>query len=251
MRFFHHNTMEDALIRRLATAASLALLAAAMPAATFNVTNTNDSGAGSLRQAILDANAAGGADTIAFNIVGSGVHTIAPATALPAITSPVTINGYSQGGASANTHDTTQGLDTALKIEIDGAATGNGSICLDVAAADTTIKGLVIHGCETGIRLQTAAANAVIEGNFLGTDPTGTTPFATSSGAHIAVVAPPNMRIGGTTPAARNLISGGHDKISVGAFAGGPDGFVIQGNLIGTDVTGTPEARTVPATGSL
>ena len=59
-----------------------------MPAATFNVTNTNDSGSGSLRQAILDANAAGGADTIAFNIVGSGVHTIAPATELPAITSP-------------------------------------------------------------------------------------------------------------------------------------------------------------------
>ena len=227
------------MIRRLATAAILALLAASLPAATFNVTNTNDSGSGSLRQAILDANAAGGADTIAFNIVGSGVHTIAPATALPAITSPVTIDGYSQGGASANTHDTTQGLDTALKIELDGAATGNGSICLDVAAADTTIKGLVIHGCETGIRLQTAAANAVIEGNFLGTDPTGTTPFATSSGAHIVVVAPPNGRIGGTTPAARNLISGGHDKISVGAFAGGPDGFVIQGNLIGTDVTGT------------
>ena len=107
------------MIRRLATAASLALLAAAMPAATFNVTNTNDSGSGSLRQAILDANAAGGADTIAFNIVGSGVHTIAPTTELPAITSPVTIDGYSQGGASAKTHDTTQGLDTALKIELD------------------------------------------------------------------------------------------------------------------------------------
>ena len=220
-------------------ALALSLAAAAASAGTFNVTNTNDSGAGSLRQAILDANTAVGADTIAFNITGSGVHTIAPATALPAITSPVTINGYSQGGASANTHDTTQGLDTVLKIEIDGSAIGVGSICLDVAAADTTVKGLVIHGCETGIRLQTSAANAVIEGNFLGTDPAGTTPFAASAGAHIAVVAPPNGRIGGTTPAARNLISGGHDKITVGAFAGGPDGFLIQGNLVGTDVTGT------------
>ncbi len=220
-------------------ALALSLAAAAASAATFNVTNTNDSGAGSLRQAILDANAAGGADTIAFNITGSGVHTIAPVTALPAITSPVTINGYSQPGASANTHDTTQGLDTVLKIEIDGAATGVGSICFDVAAADTTIKGLDIHGCQTGIRLQNAAANAVIEGNFLGTDPTGTTPFAASSGAHIAAAAPGNIRIGGTTPAARNLISGGHDKITPGAFSGGPDGLVIQGNLVGTDVTGT------------
>ncbi len=220
-------------------ALALSLAAAAATAGTFTVTTTADSGAGSLRQAILDANTAVGADTIAFNITGSGVHTIAPATALPAITSPVTINGYTQSGASANTHDTTQGLDTVLAIEIDGAAIGAGSICLDVAAADTTIKGLDIQGCETGIRLQTSAANAVIEGNFLGTDPTGTTPFAANAGAHIVVVAPPNGRIGGTTPAARNLISGGHHKIDLGAFAGGPDGFVIQGNLIGTDVTGT------------
>src|SRR4029453_12764126 len=51
-------------------------LSAALPAATFNVTSTNDTGAGSLRQAIIDANSAGGADTIAFNIAGSGVHTI-------------------------------------------------------------------------------------------------------------------------------------------------------------------------------
>ena len=62
-------------------------------AATFTVTNINDSGAGSLRQAITDANAAGGADTIDFNIVGSGVHTIVPASTLPLITGPVTIDG--------------------------------------------------------------------------------------------------------------------------------------------------------------
>ena len=47
---------------------------------TFTVTNTNDSGAGSLRQAILDANANPGGDTIAFGIPGAGVHTITPAT---------------------------------------------------------------------------------------------------------------------------------------------------------------------------
>ncbi len=47
-------------------------------AATFTVLNTNDSGPGSLRQAILDANATPGADTIAFNIPGSGIHTIGP-----------------------------------------------------------------------------------------------------------------------------------------------------------------------------
>src|SRR5207248_8763451 len=51
----------------------------------FTVTNTNDSGTGSLRQAILDANSGGGG-TIAFNIPGTGVHTISPLSALPTIT---------------------------------------------------------------------------------------------------------------------------------------------------------------------
>ncbi len=77
------------------------LVTAAARAATYTVTSTADSGAGSLRQAITDANGNPGADTINFNIVGSGVHTIAPATALPNLTDAVTINGYSQPGASA------------------------------------------------------------------------------------------------------------------------------------------------------
>ena len=62
-------------------------------APTLVVTNTNDSGAGSLRQAILNANASTGTvDTIAFNISGSGPHTIVPLSALPTITDPVTID---------------------------------------------------------------------------------------------------------------------------------------------------------------
>jgi len=216
------------------------LVSAAALAATFTVTNTNDSGAGSLRQAILDANAAAGADTVAFSIVGSGVHTIALATSLPAISQPLTIDGYTQSGSSPNTHDTTQGLDTVLRIEIDGDASGASSICLDVAAADVTIRGLVVHSCGfAGIRLQNSATNTVIEGNFLGSDPTGTlAPSASKPQAHIAGNAPVNPRIGGTTPAARNLIAGGHHKISFDPV-GGISGALIQGNLIGTDAAGT------------
>jgi len=96
------------------------LAAAASSAGTFNVTNVNDSGAGSLRQAILDGNGSAGADTIAFNIAGSGVHTIVLATPLPNITSPATIDGYTQAGASPNTLPVGQGLDTVLRIEITG-----------------------------------------------------------------------------------------------------------------------------------
>jgi hypothetical protein len=229
------------LVRIAAGIVLAALASAPLPAGTFTVTNTNDSGAGSLRQAILDANAAAGADTIAFNIVGSGVHTIALATSLPAISQPLTIDGYTQSGSSVNTQDTTQGLNTVLMIEIDGGATGNSSVCLDVAAADVTIRGLVVHSCgAAGIRLQNSATNTVIEGNFLGTDPAGMTAPSPSNfpQAHIAGNAPVNPRIGGTTPAARNLISGAHDKIAFEPV-GGASGALIQGNLIGTDKTGT------------
>ena len=70
---------------------------------TLLVTNTNDGGAGSLRQAILYANEIAGLDTIHFNIPGSGPHTIQPNSALPLITDPVFIDGYTQPGASTNT----------------------------------------------------------------------------------------------------------------------------------------------------
>src|SRR6478672_4621538 len=107
-------------IRRTTLAVALSVTVAGIAgvarAATFTVTTAADSGVGSLRQAILDANGAAGADTIAFNITGGGVHTIALATALPAISSPATIDGYTQSGSSANTHDTTQGLNTVLAV---------------------------------------------------------------------------------------------------------------------------------------
>src|SRR5438105_2976853 len=79
------------------------------------VTNTNDSGAGSLRQAILNANADAALDSIGFNIPGSGVHSIIPTTALPAITSPCNVVGTGQPGFVEKP-----------VIEIDGASAGSG-----------------------------------------------------------------------------------------------------------------------------
>src|SRR4030095_14131028 len=81
-------------MRKTAIVPILAMaLAAPLTANTYTVTSTADSGVGTLRQAILDANTNPGADTIAFNIVGSGVHTIAVASALPTITGPTTVDG--------------------------------------------------------------------------------------------------------------------------------------------------------------
>ena len=71
------------------------LVAGGALANTYTVTTTADAGAGSLRQAITDANANAGLDTIDFNIPGSGAQTIAIASPLPGFTSPVTIDGFS------------------------------------------------------------------------------------------------------------------------------------------------------------
>src|SRR2546425_11027634 len=65
-------------------------------AATFTVLNTSDSGAGSLRQAIIDANNNPGTDLISFRIPGTKPYTITPGSALPSITDPVTIDGTTQ-----------------------------------------------------------------------------------------------------------------------------------------------------------
>jgi hypothetical protein len=78
---------------RISLAIGCVALAGSLHAATFSVTNTNDSGAGSLRQAILDANANPGLDTIAFDIPGGGVHTITPSTALPFLLDPAIVDG--------------------------------------------------------------------------------------------------------------------------------------------------------------
>jgi hypothetical protein len=97
----------------------------------FTVANTNDSGAGSLRQAITDANShanSGGPDLINFNIPGTTVHTISPASGLPQITEAVTIDGYSRPGAVRN--NLPAGDSANILIDLDGGAPGNGGLGL-------------------------------------------------------------------------------------------------------------------------
>ena len=158
----------------------------AVHAASFTVTNISDSGPGSLRQAIVDANTNPGTDTITFNIPGTGPHTIQPTSALPTITDSVVIDGYTQPGASPNTNTPATGLNTVLMIELDGGNMGaNG---LHITAGDSTVRGLVINRFRSspdvwasgiGILLDTSGGN-VIEGNFIGTDVTGTVDLGNS-----------------------------------------------------------------------
>jgi hypothetical protein len=227
-------------VTRLASLVALvfafALLARAARAATYTVTNTNDSGAGSLRQAMTDANGNPGLDTIAFNIPGSGVHTITPSTELPTITDPVLIDGYTQPGSSPNT--LAVGDDAVLLVELDGA--GAEFHGLTIAAGGSTVKGLVISGWGSNtvaVRLITSGGDTV-SGCFIGTDATGMSAHANVGGIGVNT---PNNTIGGATPAARNIISGnaGANYYAAVAIGGaGVTGNVVQGNYIGVDATG-------------
>lgn len=198
----------------------------------FTVTNTNDSGAGSLRNAILAANG-GGLDEIHFNIPGAGVHTITPLSQLPSINDPVVIEGYTQPGASANTNGPSQADNAVLQIEINGANGNQNGLVLSDTADGSTVRGLVIdNGFSFGILI--GANNVTVEGCFIGVDPTGTKAQANGNGIGYGFGQDTaNGLIGGTTPAARNVISGNGHGIFI--FSGNQ---TIQGNLIGTDVSG-------------
>ena len=216
----------------------LAVLASApsAPAATFTVTTIADSGPGSLRQAILSANGHPGADVIAFAIPGPGVHTIAPLSELPAVTDPVTIDGYTQAGSHPNTAASSD--NAVIRIDLSGVSAPAGASGIVVQHDGCAIRGLAIHGfhpengSQGGDGIRVSGNAAVIAGNFVGTDPSG---LAADGNTEGVVATGDGNRIGGIAPADRNVIVSSVN--AVGLRISG-DSAVIQGNFIGVDATG-------------
>jgi hypothetical protein len=192
----------------------------------FSVLNTNDSGPGSLRQAILDANAQPGMNTVRFNI-GSGAQTIHVGSdgfgGLPSITSPVILDGTTQPGFAGSP-----------LIELDGTNAGP-TDGLDILAGNSTVRALVINRFQgSAVALYYTGSGSRIEGNYLGTDLSGT--FALGNGvAGVSIYGSTDNMIGGTTPARRNIISG--NGAGVADYGGSAN--VVAGNYIGTDVSGS------------
>jgi hypothetical protein len=218
---------------------AFAFAAGTSAAATWTVTTTNDSGPGSLRQAILDANITPGSNLIQFALPGTGLHTLAPLTTLPDITSSVTIDGYSQPGSKANTLVT--GNNAALLVRLDGANLPSLSVLLKFnGARNCTVRGLILVRCATGIQLA-SSFNNTIAGNWIGIDADGVGRVDFSSGAGVdlsGIFGPTSGNlIGGATPADRNVIASSWMGVKI-SFHGASNNSII-GNYIGTDPSGT------------
>ncbi|MCI0618095.1 FG-GAP-like repeat-containing protein [bacterium] len=193
------------------------------PSLTFTVTNNSDSGAGSLRQAIQDANGNSGPDQIHFAIPGSGVPTISILSALPTITDPVTIDSTTQ---------------SAGMVEIDGSLAGFVPAVLDITAGTSSVRGLVLNRI-TGTVIQISGTGGnLIRDNLIGTDPSGTVDLG-NNGYAIDIIDSTNNIIGGTTSSDRNLISGNNGFSAIIIEGAASTGNQILGNYIGTDITGT------------
>jgi hypothetical protein len=218
------------LLAVAALAVTVAVLAydarAAVLRATIVVTTAADSGPGSLRQAILDANANPGQDSIVFAIPGSLPVRILVESELPTVTDSVEIDGTTQPGYMGHPVVELHGSDAVavgLEIESDG----------------TLVRALVVNGFgRTGINL-IGADECVVEGCYLGTDVSGTVSIGNGF-AGVSAQSSDRVRIGGTTLAARNVISGngGGAPFGGGVVLETSDFCIVAGNLIGTDATG-------------
>ncbi len=209
----------------------------ARAATTYTVTTNADSGVGSLRQAIIDANANPGADVIVFN----AAMTIQPTSALPDITDPVEINGYtgSPGGATPNTAVSPNPFNGTLTIELDGTSAGTANGLTFVGGSDlSVVSGLVINNFAlNGIELS-LNSNIRIVGNYIGTDTAGTVDAGNTSNGVYINTSSHNNAVGGISAADRNVISGNNnDGVTIGDP--GSTSNTVLGNYIGLKADGS------------
>lgn len=226
------------------------------PGVVLTVNTTDDGGGGNcrddgqpctLRRALFWANLIPDS-TIVFNIPGSGVQTIHITSALPDIVRGMTIDATTQPGF----------IDKPL-IEISGDLLNGGAIeGLRVTRSNVVIRGLAINqmpGNEQGASVvggsgivllsyigRPVTTNVTIEGNFLGTDATGTLAKG-NDGNGVQLYDVDYNTIGGRLPQARNILSGNGNpaelKNGVGFAVTGGNFNDFFNNYVGTDVSGT------------
>jgi hypothetical protein len=210
-------------------------------AATYTVNTTADAGAGSLRQAIIDANTNAGIDTINFNIpiaeataeAGIKWWKIKPLSALPNINETIIIDGTTQPTSEVNNNP------YGPEIEIDGSSAGDSHGLVINNVDDCAIKGLVINrfngDTKNGIRIDGGDRNSVF-GCYLGTDISGEVGAGNYDGIFIFNNAQNNI-IGSTEVGGKNIISANYNGVYI--WGNNTDSNKIVGNFIGTNASGT------------
>lgn len=225
--------------------------------ATYTVTNTNDSGAGSLRAAIVAANNNGSNDTetdsIEFNIPGNEVHTINLDSALPDIVGNVDINGYSQPGSVQNTAVSPQPMNSVIKIEVNFA--GNSAIGFNFTHVlnnpddiyNSTIRGLSAYGTTEAVLTGRDPGYGneghfvTVKGNYFNVDATGLhMPNMSSEALDKTAIIAVLMVVGGSSPADRNILAGNGSYGAAAIYATGRASN-ITGNYIGLGRDGTTD----------
>jgi hypothetical protein len=203
-------------------------------------TSTNNGSQCTLRAAIEESNDTAGADTIEFDISGA-TQTIKPGSPLPDITDTLTIDGYTQQGASPNT--LAEGNDAVLKVKLNGSNAGTDVDGLEISGtSESTIKGLVINrfGGDGILITGSGATGNKVEGNFIGTNDQGT--IDNGNGGDGVFISGDSNTVGGTQPEMRNVISGNAQSgvIITGLLSEGNENRV-EGNYIGTTADGTTD----------
>ena len=190
--------------------------------------NLNDEGPGSLREAILEANANPGEDKLAVNLVGTGPFTLTPLSPLPSIDEWLEFDATLMTGYAGSP-----------LLVLDGSSAGVGANGLTITNTTTVIRGLAIVNFDgNGIEIDGGEA-ITIAANYIGLEADGTT-VASNGGYGVLLIngAFENI-IGGSTTADRNILSG-HSSAGagVGLIGAGTEENKIQGNYIGTDASG-------------
>jgi len=196
------------------------------------VTNTNDHGAGSLRQAILAVNASDLISEITFDIPGIGPHEISLQDQLPALLSPVIIDGYSQNGSEWASESQT----ALLQIILDGSSLVPGTNGIQITSDSCKIRGLHITGFPGNAILIDHTNESKIEGNWIGAITSNSSYQGNQCG--ITISNGQYNTIGGSISEARNVIAGNEEEGIRIEGENTVDNLII-GNYIGVSATGS------------
>ena len=191
----------------------------------FTVTNANDSGAGSLRDALNQSNNTVGIDTIAFNI-SSASRVIHLGSALPDLWDPGILDGTTQPGYAGRP-----------LIQIDGSGAGAGATGMKMWGG-STLRGISITGFGGGAidMFNRGFGGNKVAASWIGVDLNGAAAGNNASG--IGVWNTANNVIGGSSIADRNVISCSKGALGVLIQGSLATNNIIQNNYIGTDPTG-------------